>query len=205
VPHSQQEVETIKTAPAVPGVMDVVLHRWSPRAFADKPVADADLRSLFEAARWAASSSNEQPWRFLAGRRGDETYRRIFDSLVEFNQKWARSAPVLILSVARKTYERNGDANYHALHDTGAASAQLALQATALGLHVHSMGGFDHAKARQLFGIPEEFDMGAAIAVGYLGDPEQLEGSMKDRELAPRERKPLEQIVFGMWGEPARL
>lgn len=205
MPHSPEEVERLKRAPAVPGVMDVILQRWSPRAFADKPVADADLRRLFEAARWAASSSNEQPWRFLVGRRGDEAYRRIYDSLVEFNQKWAASAPVLILSLARKTYARNGDANYHALHDTGAASAYLALEATALGMHAHSMGGFDHAKARKLFGVPEEFDMGAVIAVGHLGDPDQLEGSMKERELAPRERKPLEEIVFGMWEEPARF
>src|SRR6201996_7270685 len=114
VPHTAEEIEKLKHAPAVPGVEDIFLRRWSPRAFADKDVSADDLKKIFEAARWAPSSYNEQPWRFFLGHRGDPTYQKIFDSLVEFNQGWAKSAPVLILSAASKSFAHNKSANHFA-------------------------------------------------------------------------------------------
>lgn len=200
-----EAIEKLKHAPDGAGVADLILRRWSPRAFADKEISPAELATLFEAARWAASSSNEQPWRFLVGRRGDETYQKIFNSLVEFNQMWAKSAPVLVLSVAKKTFSSNGSPNKYGLHDTGAATALLSLQATANGLHTHSMAGFDAEQARASFGIPSDYEMGAVTAVGYFGDPSTLPDRMQKMEVAPRERKPLEEIVFSDWEKPARF
>lgn len=200
-----ETLEKLKHAPDLPGVLDVVLRRWSPRAYADKDVSSEDLTKLFEAARWAASSYNEQPWRFLVGRRGDDTYRQIFESLVEFNQSWAKAAPVLVLSVAKKIFTNNAAENRFALHDTGAATANLALEATVLGLHTHSMAGFDAEKARALFAIPQEYEMGSVTAIGYLGDPATLPGALREREEAVRQRKPLKEIVFSSWEAPAKF
>lgn len=205
MPHTTEEIEKLKRAPAVPGVMEEILLRWSPRAFADKPVAADDLKKIFEAAHWAASSFNEQPWRFLVGRKGDATYKKIFDSLVEFNRMWAKSAPVLVLSVGKMTFSHNGSPDYYGLHDTGAATAYLTLQTSALGLHAHSMGGFDHEKARELFGIPEDYAMGAVTALGYLGDVDALPDHFKQQELEPRTRKPLSEMVFAEWEKPAQF
>jgi nitroreductase len=198
-------IETLKRAPAETGVHEPIRNRWSPRAYADKDVSAAELKRLFEAARWAASSSNEQPWRFLVGHRGDETYKKIFDALVEFNQTWVKTAPVLVLSAAKKTFTQKGAPNAYALYDTGAATATLALQATADGLHVHSMAGFDHEQVRASFGIPADYEIGAVSAIGYLGDPAILPDYMLKMEVAPRQRKPLEEIVFSDWEKPAQF
>lgn len=198
-------LEKVKHAPQVPGVLEVILRRWSPRAFAAKDVSSEALTKLFEAARWAASSYNEQPWRFLMGRRGDDTYRKIFESLVEFNQSWAKAAPVLVLSMAKNIFTSNAVENRFALHDTGAATAHLALEATALGLHTHSMAGFDAEKARALFGIPQEYEIGSVTAIGYLGDPATLPDGLREREEAVRQRKPLNEIVFSSWETPAEF
>jgi nitroreductase len=205
LPDTPEEIEKLKHAPAVAGVIDTILQRWSPRAFAHKPVSHEDLRKIFEAARWAASSFNEQPWRFLVGHKGDATYHKIFESLVEFNQSWAGKAPVLILSVASKNFAHNGAPNNYAIHDTGAATAYLSLQAAALGLHTHSMAGFDHNKARAAFDIPDTFHIGAVTALGYLGDVDSLPEGLLERELARRDRKPLSEIVLSGWGHPAKL
>jgi nitroreductase len=205
VPKSLEELEALKHAPAVPGVEDLFLRRWSPRAFADKDVSSDDLKKVFEAARWAASSYNEQPWRFFVGRRGDATYQKIFDVLVEFNQGWAKSAPVLILSVASKQFTQSGSPNPHAMHDTGAATGYLSLQATALGLHTHSMAGFDHSKARKAFNVSADYEPGAVTALGYLGNPETLHDQLRATELTPRTRKPLSEFVLAEWDKPAAL
>jgi nitroreductase len=197
--------EKQKYVPAEMGLAEAISRRWSPRAFADRRIAKEDLRRLFEAARWAPSSYNEQPWRFLVGMKGDPTYQGIFDSLTEFNQGWAKSASVLILTVARTEFSSNGKPNHHGLHDLGLATAMLMVQATHLGLHTHGMAGFDHAKARATFGIPPGYEMGAVIAVGYFGNPEDLAGGMKEREMAPRQRRPLEEIVLADWAKPAEL
>ncbi len=203
--HTAEEVERVKHAPAIPGVIEPILARWSPRAFSHRSVAAEDLRKIFEAARWAASSFNEQPWRFLVGHRGDPTYQKIFDSLVEFNQGWAKSAPVLILSAASKHFAHNKAPNHFAIHDTGAATAYLALQATVLGLHAHSMAGFDQEKARAAFGIPASFHIGAVTALGHLGDVDTLPEGLQEQEVSPRQRKPLGEIVFVEWEQPAKL
>jgi nitroreductase len=200
-----EALDAVKHGPAHTGVEEIIRKRWSPRSFADKAVSSADLVKIFTAAAWAASSSNEQPWRFLVGQKGDETYQRILSSLVEFNQAWAKSAPVLILSVAKRTFTQSGQPNDFALHDTGAASATLSLQATALGLRTHGMAGLDRDKARTIFAIPDDFEVGAAWALGYLGDPEALTGKMKAMETTPRSRKPLAEFVFSAWDQAARL
>ena len=201
--YSPEELEKLKHAPAVPGVEDLFLRRWSPRAFADKDVSNEDLKTVFEAARWAASSYNEQPWRFFLGKRGDATYQKIFDVLVEFNQGWAKSAPVLILSVASNRFAHSGQKNGYSIHDTGAATGYLSLQATALGLHTHSMAGFDHEKARKAFNISHDYDIGAVTALGYLGDPSTLHDQMRAQETSPRQRKPVSEIVLAEWDKPA--
>ena len=198
-------LEALKHGPTDSGVEEIILKRWSPRSFEDKPVSSADLAKVFTAAGWAASSSNEQPWRFLVGHRGDETYKKIFDSLVEFNQLWAKNAPVLILSATKKTFGHNGSPNQHGLYDTGAATAYLALQATALGFHTHSMAGFDHDKAHKAFNIPDDYATGAVTALGYLGDPDDLPEQMREMETSPRQRKPLSEIVFGEWEKPLKF
>jgi len=203
--YAVEEIEKVKHAPATPGVIETILARWSPRAFSQKPVSREDLKKIFEAGRWAASSYNEQPWRFLVGHHGDATYQKIFDSLVEFNQGWAKSAPVLILSAASKTFAHNNTPNHYAIHDTGAATAYLVLQANALGLHAHSMAGFDQEKARAAFAIPDSFHIGAVTALGHLGDVESLPEGLREQELSPRQRKPLAEFVFAEWEKPAKL
>ena len=199
------DLDEIKAGPAESGVLDIILKRWSPRSYADKPVPSAELTKILTAASWAASSTNEQPWRFLVGKKGDATYAKILDALVDFNKTWAATAPVLMLSVAKKTFTKNENPNPYALHDTGAASATMSLQATALGLHTHGMGGVDKDKARKNFEIPEEFEVGAAWALGYLGEPDALPESYQVMEKAPRTRKPLEAFVFAEWEKPAEL
>jgi nitroreductase len=201
---SASEVHALKKAPAVEGVLPLFHERWSPRSFTDREVSAALLAKVFEAARWAASSFNEQPWRFLLGRRGDSAYNKIFESLGEFNQKWARTAPVLILGAARTKFSHNDAENRVALYDLGAAASYMTLQAAALGLATHQMAGFDPEKAKKLFGIPEEYIMGAAIALGYQGEPAALgDETLIEREIAARTRKPLGEFVFKEWGEPA--
>ena len=200
------ELELLKRAPATPGVLPAILHRWSPRSFSDRPVDPHDLQTLFEAARWAASSYNEQPWRFLVGTRGSETYTKILSSLMEFNQLWAKSAPVLILDVAKTTFSHNNTPNAVALYDLGAAAATFCYEATALGLHTHQMGGYDRDIARKAFNVPDDYIFGAVIALGYLGEPSALTvPQMLQQELAPRTRKPLTDIVLSAWDQPAQL
>lgn len=202
---SAVEVNQIKQAPAAENILPAVLHRWSPRAFADKPVSDADLKTIFEAVRWTASSSNEQPWRFIVGRQGSETYTKILGSLVESNQLWAGKAPVLMLGVANGLTQKNTP-NGSALYDLGQAAATLALQATALGLAVHQMGGYSRDKAREAFGIPAEYHLGAAIALGYQGEPSLLTVErMLQVETSPRTRKELNEFVLSGWGAALHL
>ncbi len=190
------------------GVTDVpvealLLHRWSPRSFAQEPVSDADLASIFTAAAWAASSYNEQPWRFVVGRKDDETWQKIFDALLPFNQSWAGAAPVLYAAFAKKSFTMTGDPNMVATHDVGAASANASLQAAALGLQTHGMAGFSHEKLRSAFAVPEDFDAVACWTLGRCGDPATLADNYKAMELTARSRKPLSEFVFRSWNTPA--
>ena len=193
-----------------PAVTDVALHelirnRWSPRAFSEKTVPREVLRSLFEAARWAPSSNNEQPWAYLVATKDDpENFAKIVGVLVEFNAHWASHAPVLALSVAHLKTQREGKPNRVALHDVGSATAQLTFEANARGLQVHQMAGFDAEKARQTFAIPADWEPVAAMAIGYPGNPESLAEKLRERELAARTRKPLGEFVMtGGWGHTA--
>jgi nitroreductase len=197
---------THRPAPASAPIHEIISHRWSPRSFENRAVEPEKLHLLFEAARWASSSNNAQPWFYIVATKDDpEGYSKILDSFVEFNQSWAKSAPVLAISVAKVTHE-NGNPNRHAFHDVGAASTTLAIQAAALGLQVHQMGGFLPEKARANFGIPEGYDPVAAIAIGYPGDASSLSEPLKQRENAPRSRKPLESFVFAdQWGKASPI
>ena len=206
MPATASQVNEVKKAPHVDGVLPIFHERWSPRSFADREVSPATLAKLFEAARWAASSFNEQPWRFLVGVRGSETYNKIYASLGEFNQRWARTAPVLILDVALTQFSHNGTPNRVAFYDLGAAASYMTLEAASLGVATHQMAGFDPDKARQLLGIPAEYAIGAVIALGYQDEPEKLgDAGMIESEIAPRSRKPLMEIVFEAWGKPMDL
>lgn len=207
---SADEVHSLKQAPLVEGVLRVVLNRWSPRSFADRAVPREDLHRVFEAARWAASSNNEQPWRFVLGIRDtapfDDTYTKLFAALLGFNQEWAAAAPVLVLGVVDATFAHNGTENPHALYDLGGAMAHFALQATALGLTTRQLAGFNPDLIRESLHIPPNFVLGVIVALGYQGEPSALENEkLLAREVAPRERKPLTELVFSSWGEAADL
>ena len=182
-------------------IHDLLKRRWSPRAFAERPVEPEKLRNLFEAARWAPSSNNGQPWRFLVATKENKAdWDRLFTCLVEGNQKWAHQAPVLMLSVATLTFD-DGSANRHAFHDTGMAVENLIIQATAMGLFVHQMAGFRIDQVRKECKIPDGYDPVAMIAVGYPGNPATLPDYLRERELRPRERNPIAEFVFsGTWG-----
>jgi nitroreductase len=194
-----------KPAPSDFPVHDLIRERWSPRAFADKPVPKDVLRSIFEAGRWAPSSYNEQPWAYIVATKDDQdNFEKMLSVLVDFNVQWAKSAPVLALAVAKLTFTNNNAPNRNAQYDTGAATALLSVEATARGLAVHQMAGFDAEKARQVFGIPKGWEPIAAIAIGYPGDPASLPAPLKDREMAPRTRKPIAEFVMaGQWGHTA--
>lgn len=181
-------------------VHPLIRERWSPRAFADRPVDRETLGSLLEAARWAASCYNEQPWLFAVSHREERAaFERMLACLVPFNQAWARNAPLLLLSFARTTFAANGQPNRHAFHDVGAATAQMALQATAFGLAVHAMAGIDVERIRTEYKLPEGVEPVAAIAAGWPGDPDTLSERQRASETAPRSRKSLEEIVLGGW------
>jgi nitroreductase len=190
-------------------IHELIARRQSGRAFSSEPVDAATLGSVLEAARWAASCSNEQPWNFVVTKKAaaekdkPSAHQRLLGCLVDFNIQWAQHAPVLILSVARLSFASTGKPNRHALYDVGQAAANLALQATALGLMAHQMAGFDGEKARSEFLIPAGHEPASVIAVGYPGDAASLPDKLRERELAPRQRKPQRDFVFSdTWGKP---
>ncbi len=188
-------------------ILDVIKRRWSPRAFGDRLIEPNKVRQLFEAARWAASSYNEQPWRFIVATKDNEKeYKKALECLLEANQVWAKQAPLLILTVSKKTFSKNGKPNRVYVHDVGLAMANLTLQATAMGLFAHQMAGVDLDKVRKTYKIPDDFEPQTACAVGYAGDPDTLPDSLKQAEHEERTRKPLTEIVFtGKWDEAASL
>jgi nitroreductase len=192
-------------APTEYPVHELIRDRWSPRAFSDKAISSADLRSLFEAARWAPSSSNEQPWAFIVATRSDhENFAKALHPLVEFNINWAKHAYVLGFAVSELAFAKNKTPNRNAQYDTGAAMSQLTTEATSRGLRVHQMAGFDPDTAREVFEIPAGWDALAAFAIGYPGDPASLPQPYRDRETAPRVRKPIREFVMsGKWGQTA--
>jgi nitroreductase len=188
-------------------IHELIAKRWSPYAFDSRPVPAADLRSLFEAARWAASSYNEQPWHYLVATQAEpEEFAKLLSCLVEPNQAWAKAAPVLAIAVASLNFTLNGKPNKAAIHDLGLASATLTFEATVRGLVVHQMIGIVPERARELYGIPEHYEAVTGLAIGYLGDSQRLPEKLSARDLAPRTRKPLAEFVFsGRWGQTSPL
>ena len=185
----------------------LLAERWSPYAFEERLVSEADLCSFFEAARWAASSYNEQPWNYIvATKENSDHFQQLLSCLVEGNQIWAKNAPVLALGIASLKFALNNKDNRAAIHDLGLATGNLSVEATARGICVHQMIGIYPDKARDLFDIPDGYEAWTALAIGYRGEPMTLPDPLKERDLIPRQRKPLEQFVFGdKWGNPLPL
>ena len=193
-----------KTAVTKTPIHPLLAERWSPRAFADRVIDAPTFHGLFEAARWAPSCFNAQPWRFLAARRhaDPEGFERIASVLVDANG-WAKQAGALVLAVARNAFEYNDKPNRHAWHDVGLALGNLTVEAESRGLAVHQMAGFDADAARETFSIPAAFEATTAIAIGYPGSADDLPDPLADRERAPRERKALDEVAFGAaWESP---
>lgn len=188
-------------------IHDLIANRWSPYAFSDRPVLENDLRSLFEAARWAASSYNEQPWSYIVATKEDQTaFERLLSCLVDGNQPWAKAAPVLALGCTSLNFVRNGKPNAAAVHDLGLASATLTFEATARGLFVHQMIGILPDRARELYHIPDGVQPLTGLAIGYVADPSILPDGYRQRDLAPRQRKPLAEFLFsGQWGKASQI
>jgi len=187
-------------------VLDVIRSRWSPAIYSPQPVESEKLLSILEAARWAPSSFNAQPWSFLVARKEEpQEFARMLSCLVPGNVAWAQHVPVLMISVAKLQFDHDGSANRHAFHDTGIATGFLMLQAASLGILAHGMAGFDAAKARELYGIPESHEAVAAIGLGYPGDPQGAPEELRKRN-QHKPRRTLREFVFaGRWGQPLSL
>ena len=200
-------MNAVKTASPNHPVHELIANRWSPYGFADRPVSVEDLRSLFEAARWAASSYNEQPWSYIVATRDNpQEFGRVLSCLVEGNQAWAKAVPVLALGCTRLFFTKNGKPNAAAVHDLGLAAGNLCVEATARGLAVHQMIGILPDRVREEFQVPDAVQPLTALAIGYAADPGTLPDKLKERDLAPRTRKPLAEFVFGgAWGAASRL
>jgi len=183
----------------------LIAGRRSIRAFASTSVEPETLATLMEAARWAPSSMNEQPWSFIVATKANKSdFDRLLGCLVEFNVQWAQQAPVLLLSVAKLTFESTGEPNRHAFHDVGQAIANLTFQAKVSGMVVHQIAGFDIEKARREFSIPQNYEPVAAAAIGYAGNSADLPEKLRKKDESPRKRKPLTNFVFeGGWGHSA--
>ena len=183
-------------------VLPVLTQRRSPRAYTAQPVPAEVLHQIFAAASSAASCFGEQPWRYLVGSRDahPEAYEKILTSMGEFNQVWAKSAPVLAVSIAKLHFSHDDNANAWARHDVGQATATLAIQAAELGLQIHQMAGYSADKVRESFGIPAGYEPVAVFTLGYPGDPASLPDALREKEVAARARKPLAEFVFeGAW------
>jgi len=190
-----------KPAPADHPILSPITERWSPYAFSDQAIEDEKIRTLFEAARWAPSSFNEQPWRYVYATKDDGAARERMESLLSPGNSWAKNASLLIVSFYKKTFTYNSKPNVHGLHDLGCASGYLVLQLPSLGLIGHQMAGFDATRAQKELGVPDDFAPGSMIAVGYPAAPQTLPEELRKREEAPRTRNIQEEFVFrGTYG-----
>ncbi|TRZ78798.1 MAG: nitroreductase [Nitrosopumilales archaeon] len=176
-------------------INSLIINRWSPRSFVPEEIGDTELFSLFEAARWAPSSSNSQPWRFIYAKRNSKNWNDLFNLLVDFNKQWCANASVLVVIVSRKNFEHNGQPSITHQFDTGSAWENLAIQAVSQGLVTHAMAGFDYEKAREDLEVPVDFEVVAMIAIGKKGLKEKLSPELQTREI-PNTRKPLSEIVM---------
>ena len=184
-------------------IHDLLSRRWSPRAFAERPVELEKIQRMLEAGRWAPSCFNEQPWVFIVATADQPAeHKKLLSCLVEGNQVWAKQAPLLIITVAKQHFDHNGQPNRHAFHDVGLAVGNLVVQATAMDLFVHQMAGILPDTIRTSFSIPSGFEPVTGLAIGYSGDPQALPADVREREHAPRSRKTLQEFVFSKtWGE----
>lgn len=195
-----------KPAPVQFEIHPLISARWSPRAYSSKPIPTEVIQRLFEAARWAPSSSNDQEWRYIIGFRGDETHRKMFETMVEFNQLWAGEAPLLVLVCGNTISAKTGKQSSIYAYDVGQSVALLSLQAVHEGLFVHQMGGYDKNKAREFFELPAEIEPLTLIAIGYYGDPVNLHPNLQRSEKADRVRNNFDTFVFTKkYGEPSGL
>lgn len=183
-----------KPAPVDREILDVIQKRWSPLAFSPEPLSEDVIARLFEAARWAPSSFNEQPWTYVYAAKGDKNREALESLLVEGNS-WAKDAGLLVISFAKKLFAKNGKPNYHHMHDIGAATGYLVLQATSMDLISHQMEGFDKARANEVAGVPDTHVPGSMIAIGRCGDPSLLPEKLKEREEKPRVRLPISEFA----------
>ncbi len=187
----------IKEAKTQFPVVESIRKRWSARAFSNRQIKQEEINTLFEAASWAASSMNEQPWLYIyASRKDESTFQKMLDCLSSGNQSWAKNASLLVLSLAKTIFERNGNTNRHAFYDTGAANTNLVLQATEMNIYAHQMGGFDHEKTKAVFNLPDDVEPVVFIAFGFLDEADTLPEPFKTRELTERKRKAISDFVF---------
>jgi len=184
-------------------IHDLLGRRWSPRAFAERPVEPGKIQRLLEAARWASSCFNEQPWVFIIATANQPAeYAKLLSCLVEANQVWAKRAPLLMITLAKLNFDHNDKPNRHALHDVGLAVGNLVVQATAMDLVVHQMAGILPDIIRTSYAVPVGYEAATGLAIGYSGDPSTLPDEIREREMAPRSRKTLQDFVFSKtWGE----
>ena len=192
-----------KPAPTKYSIHPLLKNRWSPVCFDDSKLVEPEkIGSLLEAASWAPSCFNEQPWRFLvASKDNPEEYEKLFSCIVEANQKWVKNVPLLMIAVAKLNFSRNNKPNRHAFHDVGLALGNLTVQAEFMGLRVHQMGGFDPEKTKEIYDIPDGFEAITAVAIGYQANPQDFSPELQQRDKAPRSRKPFNEIVFrNNWG-----
>ncbi len=187
--------EVGKTRSTTYDINPLIVNRWSPRSFANEEIADKELFSLFEAARWAPSSSNSQPWRFIYAKRNSKNWNDLFNLLIDFNKQWCSGASALVVIVSRKNFENNGKPSITHQFDTGAAWENLAIQAVSQGLVTHAMAGFDYEKARRDLAVPDDYEVVAMVAIGKRGSKEKLSPELQTREI-PNTRKPLSEIVM---------
>ena len=192
-----KEQELRKHASTEFPVIDLITKRWSPRAFSHKPILKQDLNTLFEAASWAASSRNEQPWRYIyAIRKNREEFDRIHSCLTEGNQDWTIDAPVLMICLAEKLFSETGKVNPHSQHDLGSANTTLLLQARSMHIFGHMMAGFKKEKTIETFHIPNHLEPVCFMALGYLGNARTLNDKNLESELSSRKRKKIEKFAF---------
>lgn len=191
-----------KAKTSVP-ILDLLESRWSPRAFSPKAVEKEKLIALFEAARWSASCFNEQPWRFIVGQKENETFKKIFATLADGNQVWCKDVPVLVAMVGKSTFSHNDKPNKWYRYDLGQSAAYISVQAMALGLYVHQMAGFEADQLKDSFSIPENFEAHTVLAIGYIGNADQLSADLRRTELAERKRRALPDLLFHeRWAKP---
>lgn len=174
----------------------IIKQRWSPRSLSPQSLDKDKLQRIFEAARWAPSGFNEQPWRFIVGIRGDATWQKMYDALVEFNQIWAKNAPVLVVNLGKKTISKNGQANASFQYDVGQSIAYITFQAAAEGLVVHQMGGFNREALKKAFDVPDDYAVLTVCSIATQDSPDKLPPNFEEMERAPRQRRPLEELVY---------